>query len=136
MPMAVAAFVMLSLNGGILLQGSSILLLDASAFSLYAVGEMGKDQESEMPTMGNVTLYDEITQGKSVRNVQTDITKEQFVTNLEANGFKKTTSGNVTILEKGNTRFVVYDVSKSTGAPSAAMSKSGEGQSLKIRLKP
>ena len=58
-----------------------------------------------MPAMGNVTQYDEITRGKSVRNVQTDLTKDQFIKNLEAEGFKKSTSGNVTILEKGGMRF-------------------------------
>jgi len=34
------------------------------------------------------------------------------------------------------TRYAVYDVAKRTGEPSAARSTVGEGQSLKIRLKP
>jgi RHS repeat-associated protein len=136
MPMAVAAFTLLSLNGGGLFVGSPILLRNAIAFSLFAVGELGKEEEGETPVMGNVTQYEETTRGKSVRNVQTDTTKEEFIKNLEAEGFKKTTSGNVTILEKGDTRFAVYNTSRSGGVPSAAKSTSGQGQSLKIRLKP
>lgn len=56
--------------------------------------------------------------------------------NLQDAGYKATQQGNVTVLDNGANRYIVYDVAKSTGGPSAAFSRAGEGQSLKIRLKP
>ncbi|HEU4713078.1 MAG TPA: RHS repeat-associated core domain-containing protein [Pyrinomonadaceae bacterium] len=132
MPMAVGVFALLSLNGGYMLAASPILLADAAAFSLYAVGEIGKNDAQVM--MG--TTYQEITKGGSIRNVQTDVTKSEFIKNLQDGGYKMTQEGNATILDNGANKYVIYDVAKSTGGPSAAYSRAGEGQSLKIRLKP
>ena len=95
MPMAVGAFALLSLNGGYMLAASPILLADAAAFSLYAVGEMGKNGDAQM--MG--TTYQEITKGGSIRNVETDVTKSEFIKNLQDAGYKMTKQGNVTILD-------------------------------------
>ncbi|MDX6443486.1 MAG: hypothetical protein QOH71_560 [Blastocatellia bacterium] len=54
-----------------------------------------------------------------------------------SNGFKVTQSGVATILEKGEVRFSVYDVSKSTGGPSAAKAIVSTGEeTMKVRLKP
>jgi RHS repeat-associated protein len=134
MPAAVGAFILISLNGGYMLAGSPVLLADAAAFSLYEVGEMAKSSSGETQMMG--TTYQEITKGGSVRNVQTDVTKAEFIKNLQESGYTMTKNGPVTVLDNGSMRYVVYDVAKSTGGPSAAFSRIGEGQSLKIRMKP
>src|SRR6185503_1448727 len=76
MPKAVAAFTLLSLNGGYLFAASPILLQNATVFSLYAIGEMAKECDAETPMVGNVTQYDDsITRPGSIRNVQTNVTK-------------------------------------------------------------
>lgn len=137
MPAAVGAFALLSLNGGYMLAASPILFADAAAFSLYAVGEMGKNDDAQV--MG--TLYDDSNTSKSlrskgIRQIDTDITKSEFIDNFVQSGYKMSKQGNKTILEKGASRYTVYDVARSTGQPSAGLNIGGEGQSLKIRLKP
>lgn len=137
MPAATLAFAALSINGGYMLAASPVLLVDAAAFSLYSIGKMRNPDDGDAPMMGTTsTSYQEVTKGGSIRNVQTDITKAEFIKNLQGAGYKVTKSGTVTILENGNNRYVIYDVAKSTGGPSAAFSKIGQGQSLKIRMKP
>jgi hypothetical protein len=69
--------------------------------------------------------------------IETDVSKSEFIKNLVDDGFKVTQSGNATILEKGEVRFSVYDVSKSTGGPSAAKAIVSTGEeTMKVRLKP
>jgi hypothetical protein len=136
-PTATLAFALLSINGGYMLAASPVLLVDAAAFSLYSVDKLRNPDDGGAPMMGTTTtLYQDSTQGGSIRNVQTDVTKAEFIQNLQGAGYKVTKSGAVTILENGTSRYAIYDVASSTKGPSAAFSKIGEGQSLKIRLKP
>lgn len=46
----------------------------------------------------------------------TDITKPEFIKNLQDAGYKMTRQGNVTILDNGANKYVVYDA-KPTGEP-------------------
>jgi RHS repeat-associated protein len=133
MPAATGVFILLSLNGGYLVAGSSIAALDAAAYALYAVHAQS---ENDAQVMATVAQYDQ-TKGNpgSIRNVYTDVSKSDFIKNMEASGYKVTRSGNATILENGANRYTVYDVARSTGGPTAVRSIGGE-QTLKIRLKP
>jgi hypothetical protein len=133
-PKAVAQFALISIAGGYTVASSPILLADAAAYALYALHEQGQNDDQVMASTSNV--YQEVTKGGSIRNVQTDVTRSEFIKNLTDSGYKMTKSGEITILDNGASRYVIYDVSKSIGGPSAAFSKGGEGQSLKIRLKP
>ncbi len=135
MPQATAMFVVISITGGYTVTAAlGLSLPNAVGYGIYAAHKMNEDQDStEM--MGNVTQYKDITQGGSLRNVQTDISKADFIKNLTESGYKMTQSGNATILDNGVNRYAVYDVATSTGGPSAAFSK-GAGETLKIRLKP
>ncbi|WP_378182238.1 DUF6443 domain-containing protein [Aquimarina sp. SS2-1] len=73
---------------------------------------------------------------KSVQNVETDVTKSEFGSNLEANGYKKSVSkdGKATNYNNGSNNYSVRDNSKTTGKPSADYSKNGGKTTLKIRL--
>ncbi len=133
MPAATVAFILLSINGGYAIAGSSIALLDAAAFALNAVHEQSQNDAEVMAT---VSQYDqEQTKPGSIRNVYTDVSKSEFIKNMEASGYKVTRSGNATILDNGSTRYTVYDVATSTKGPTAVRSIGGE-QTMKIRLKP
>lgn len=50
MPKATAAFILISLNGGYAVAGSSIALLDAAAFALSAVHEQSQNDGAVMAT--------------------------------------------------------------------------------------
>ena len=92
--------------------------------------------ENDALMMGTVTQYDQTkTNPGSIRNVHTDVSKSDFIKNMEASGYKATRSGNATILDNGVNRYTVYDVATSTGGPTAVRSVGGQ-QTLKIRLKP
>lgn len=136
LPAATGLFILAAVGGGynIAMIGGPIVIADAAVYGYVTVRSIGTQGDTEV--MGTTSsAYQEITKGGSVRNVQTDVSKADFIKNLQESGYKMTKSGNATILDNGSTRYVVYDVAKSTGGPSAAFSKAGEGQSLKIRLK-
>jgi RHS repeat-associated protein len=133
MPAATAAFILISLNGGYLVAGSSIALLDAAGFALYAVHEVSQNDAAVMATTSS--QYQDVTNPRSIRNIKTDVSKADFIKNMEASGYKATRSGNAVILDNGVNRYTVYDVARSTGGPTAVRSVGGE-QTLKIRLKP
>ncbi len=132
MPAATAAFILISLNGGYAVAGSSIALLDAAAFSLNALHEQSENDAQMMA--GTQSQYEEKTKG-GIRTVESNVSKAEFIKNLVDSGYSKSQSGNATILEKGGVRYTVYDVSRSTGGPTAARSIGGE-QQMKVRLKP
>jgi RHS repeat-associated protein len=139
MPAATAAFILVSLNGGYAVAGSSIALLDAAAFALNAAHEQSQNDGAVMA--GTSTLYDDSGTSKSLkyhgaRQIETDVTKSEFIDNLVQSGYKMSKQGNETILEKGGSRYTVYDVARSTGNPAASLNIGGAGESLKIRLKP
>ena len=131
MPAATGVFILLSLNGGYLVAGSSIAALDAAAYALYATGEMNKN---DAQVMGTVSQYDQ-TKGNpgSIRNVYTDVSKSDFIKNMEASGYKVTRQGNVVFLDQGANRYTVYDSPKN--GPSAQYFRGGEPV-VKIRIKP
>jgi RHS repeat-associated protein len=86
---------------------------------------------------GASSQYQDITKGGSVRNVQTDVKRADFESNLSANGWKRSTSkdGLTTIFEKDGARYVVRDNAKSTGTPTADYYAPGSGDiTLKIRM--
>jgi len=137
MPAATAAFILVSLNGGYAVAGSSIALLDAAAFALSAAHEQSQNDAAVMARTSS--LYDDSgtsksLQYKNVREVNTDVTKSEFIDNLVQSGYKMSQQGDTTVLERGGNRYTVYDAK--SGRPSAGLNIGGEGQSLKIRLKP
>lgn len=132
-PKATGLFILLSLNGGYAVAGSSIALADAAAYALGALHEQSQNDAQVMASTSS--QYQDTTTGRSIRNVQTDVSKADFIKNMEASGYKVTTSGNATILDNGANRYTVYDVARSTGGPTAVRSIGGE-QTMKIRLKP
>jgi hypothetical protein len=83
-----------------------------------------------------VVDYIDTTKGGSVRNITTNVTPAEFGQTLEANGFTKSISadGKATNYVKGNTQYSLYSSAKSTGGPSAQVTKNGQ-TILKIRLK-
>ncbi len=87
------------------------------------------------------TLYDDSGTSKSlkyhgIRQIETDVTKSEFIDNLVQSGYKMSKQGNETVLEKGGSRYTVYDVARSTSNPAASLNIGGAGESVKIRLKP
>ena len=113
---------------------AGVTVANVGAWTLVATREMGTDEDPQV--MGTVTEYDQ-TKGNpsSIRNVFTDVSKSDFIKNMEASGYKATKSGNATILDNGVNRYTVYDVATSTKGPTAVRSVGGV-QTLKIRLKP
>jgi hypothetical protein len=89
-----------------------------------------------VPMPGTYSTYIPATLGKSVRNVSTNVTSQEFGRNLEASGFAKSISrdGKAVIYTLGNKTYAVYPRATSTGGPSAQLRVNGETV-LKIRLK-
>lgn len=106
--------------------------------SAFPVDTVAADTADEVP--GLSSDYKDITTGKSIRNVQTDVTPEQFGNNLTAEGWKETTSTSgrgATIYMNDGAKYVVYPESDSTGGPTAEFTPRGaSGSTLKIRLGP
>src|SRR5207248_2602304 len=124
---------------GYAVAGSSIALLDAAAFALSAAHEQSQNDGAVMGRTS--TLYDDSGTSKSlkyhgIREIETDVTKSEFIDNLVESGYKMSKQGNETVLEKGGSRYTVYDVARSTGNPAASLNIGGAGESVKIRLKP
>ncbi|HYO79406.1 MAG TPA: hypothetical protein VE010_23270, partial [Thermoanaerobaculia bacterium] len=72
--------------------------------------------------------YDDITAKKSrYENRSTDATRKDFDENLQANGYTKTATqnGKATNYSNGTTNYAVRDSAKSTGGPSADVSRNG-----------
>jgi RHS repeat-associated protein len=82
---------------------------------------------------GAFSDYINITRPGSIQNIQTNVTAADFGANLEADGFTKSSSGNVTIYTKGTTQYAIYPVSNSTQGPTAQFSIGGKTVA-KIRL--
>jgi len=82
------------------------------------------------------SLYQNITQGASIKNVQTDVTPTDFISNLEKNGFSKSISkdGMVTNLEKGELKYSIRTKAVGQKPPSVNVFKNSQPV-LKIRLK-
>lgn len=85
---------------------------------------------------GEFSLYDDVTIGASIRNINTDVTAVEFGRTLESAGFTKSASvdGQVTIYSKGDLTYSVYSKATSTGGPTAQVKVNGEVVG-KIRLK-
>ena len=130
MPAATGAFILLSLNGGYLVAGSSIAALDAAAYALYAAHETSQNDAQVMATTSS--QYQDTTNPGSIRNIKTDVSKADFIKNMEASGYNVTRQGNVVFLDKGANRYTVYDSPKN--GPSAQYFRGGEPVG-KIRIK-
>jgi RHS repeat-associated protein len=83
-----------------------------------------------------VSGYKNVTRSGSVYNIETDLSPDEFGSNLEQEGFTKSTSqtGDVTNYTKGNVKYSVYSKASSTGGPSAQLIENGQ-TIAKIRLK-
>lgn len=136
LPKATGLFIVASLAGGynIAMVGGPLVLADAAAFGLVTTRNMGSDSDAQVMATTSSQFQDTTNPG-SIRNIKTDVSKADFIKNMEASGYKATRSGNATILDNGVNRYTVYDVARSTGGPTAVRSVGGE-QTLKIRLKP
>ncbi|MDQ7977819.1 DUF6531 domain-containing protein [Paraburkholderia sp. SARCC-3016] len=85
-----------------------------------------------------VSEYEVITVGKSVRNIQTDISRAEFEANLVANGYTREVVNpkrNVILYSKDNVSYSVRDDARSTGTPTADYRRGTDPISVKIRLK-
>jgi YD repeat-containing protein len=86
---------------------------------------------------GRVTSkYEDITEGNSVTNIETDVTKAEFEANLRNNGWTQTLSkdGKADIFTKDGVRYTVRDESNA-GKPTADFTPAGATRpTLKIRL--
>jgi RHS repeat-associated protein len=102
---------------------------------LKLVDPNDQDQNDAQVMASTSSQYQDITTGSNVRNIQTDVSKSEFIQNLADSGYKVTRSGNVTILDNGITRYAVYDVASSIKGITAGRSVGGV-ETLKIRLKP
>ncbi len=81
--------------------------------------------------------YLEVTIGKSITNIETDVTASEFESNLISSGYKITqqtigSNGPVTVLSNGVKAYSIY-TSTSTGGASALLTSAGE-KLIKIRL--
>jgi RHS repeat-associated protein len=139
LPKATAFFIVASVAGGynIAMVGGPLVIADSAAFALATLKNVQNGGGGDAEMMGNISsLYDDSrTRPGSIRNVDTDVSKADFIKNLQDAGYKMTKSGNATILDNGVYRYALYDVATSTGGNTAAFSRAGQGQSLKIRLK-
>ena len=135
-PVATLWFAGTSIAGGYtitVVAGATII--NAAAWAIVAEHELARSHNDAVVMATTSSQYQDITTGGSIRNIKTDVSKADFIKNMEASGYKVTTTGNTTILDNGVNRFTVYDAAGSTGGPTAVRSVAGE-QILKIRLKP
>lgn len=91
--------------------------------------------EDDIP--GLSSDYKDTTIGKSIRNVETNVTPKEFGENLKDAGWKETTvdDGRVTNYTKDGAKYSVYSEAKSTGGPTASFfPEEGAKATLKIRL--
>ena len=85
--------------------------------------------------LGPKSKYLDITKGKSILNIATDVNPIQFEKNLIEAGFSKTLSSDkaVTIFTKGNFKYTIRSSAKSIKAPTVEVFKDGV-KIKKIRL--
>ena len=121
MPEATGAFILLSLNGRYMLASvpSCLLMRPLSPFTLLIKCPIlilvNSDDGHHDPISRNHP-------GRKYSKCANRYHKTEFIQNLQGAGYRVTKSGSVTILENGTNRYVIYDVAKSTGGPSAAYS--------------
>ncbi|MFL9907579.1 hypothetical protein [Paraburkholderia sp. RL17-337-BIB-A] len=86
---------------------------------------------------GRITSkYENITEGNSITNIETDVTKAEFEANLRNDGWTQTLSkdGKADIFTKDGVRYSVRDESNA-GRPTADFTPAGASRpTLKIRL--
>jgi hypothetical protein len=89
-----------------------------------------------IPPGRTTSEWTEITEGSSVRNVETDVSKAEFEANLRNEGWTQTLSkdGKTDIFTKGDLKYTVREHSNA-GGPTAEYFPPGAKQgTLKIRL--
>ncbi|MGH9356239.1 MAG: RHS repeat-associated core domain-containing protein, partial [Terriglobia bacterium] len=90
--------------------------------------------EGNSAATGTSSDYTAVTKpGSRLPNRVTNVAPQEFGDNLQAEGFRKSVQGDVTVYTKGDTQYTVYPVSKSTGGPTAQVSVGGKPVA-KIRL--
>lgn len=97
-----------------------------------------KDEENQRNSERKECMHKDVTRGPSIRNVETDVTKEEFEKSLKEDGWihSKSKDGKIDIYDKGNSRYAVRDFSKSTQGPTAEHYINGNrSPESKIRLK-
>ncbi|MGA2346640.1 MAG: RHS repeat-associated core domain-containing protein [Candidatus Sulfotelmatobacter sp.] len=80
--------------------------------------------------------YNDVTAGRSMMNVSTNVTPEEFGENLKDSGWKESTNTKGTIqYTKDGAKYSVYPKSSSTSGPTAEYTPAGATRAtLKIRL--
>jgi len=86
------------------------------------------------------SAYSNVSRSRSVLNIASDVTKSEFITNLEKNGYARALSrdGKALILRNSaGEHYVVRDVAKSVTGPTADYyNAASKAINAKIRLKP
>lgn len=99
---------------------------------------MPPDDEEKAGIEKSSSQYQDITNPRSVRNIQTDVTRNEFEDNLLNGGYARKVIGdnnNVTIYIKDGMQYTVRDEATSTGGPTVDYGPVGGRAILKIRLK-
>lgn len=83
---------------------------------------------------GAKSMYQNITKGNSVRNIQTDVPKKTFERNLQSNGWSKTTDNGVNHFTKDGARYTTRNKSNQGSSTADYYRKGQRKPSTKIRL--
>lgn len=97
-----------------------------------------KNNEEQRNPERKECKHKDVTRGQSIRNVETEVTKEEFEKSLREDGWihSRSKDGKIDIYDKGNSRYTVRDFSKSTQGPTAEYYINGNrSPEFKIRLK-
>ena len=73
----------------------------------------------------NASKYKDITKGGSVRNIETDVTAQQFRTNLLESGWVRSQAGNAELFTKNGARYALYPASFQHGRPNRGIYAAG-----------
>jgi hypothetical protein len=89
-----------------------------------------------IPPGRTTSEWADATEGYSVRNVETDVTKAEFEANLRNDGWVQTLSkdGKTDIFTKGDRKYTVRENSKSGGPTAEYFPTGAEKATVKIRL--
>jgi hypothetical protein len=84
---------------------------------------------------GSKSLYQNITTGRSVKNIQTDVSKKTFEKNLESSGWSKTSRGEINTYSKDGAKYTTRNESNQGSKTADYTPNSQKKASVKIRLK-
>jgi hypothetical protein len=93
-------------------------------------------QVADDVVQGTKSLYKDITNKGSVKNVQTNVTKEEFGKNLESNGWNKSkVNDKVDMYQKDGAKYTTRDKSNQGQKTADYTPKGQKKANTKIRLK-